>query len=77
MLQYYIITVLHDYITMPDYTRLFDTLTCNAMLHCTIDNTALIWAPGLANVALVQHFVLGVFADLFCDFGGLLKKLCS
>ena len=32
-------------------------------------------APGLANVALAQHFVVGVFPHLFVDFGGLLKKL--
>ena len=31
-------------------------------------------APGLANVVLVQHFVLGVFAHLFYDFGSLLDK---
>ena len=31
-------------------------------------------APGLANVVLVQHLVLGVFADLFNDFGSLLEK---
>ena len=32
-------------------------------------------APGLANALLAQHFVLGVFAYLFSDFGSLLKKL--
>ena len=32
-------------------------------------------ASGLANAVLVQHFVLGVFAYLLGDFGGLLKKL--
>ena len=32
-------------------------------------------APGLANAVLAQHFVLGVFAYLLGDFGGLLKKL--
>ena len=32
-------------------------------------------ASGLANAVLVQHFVLGVFAHLFRDFGSLLKKL--
>ena len=33
-------------------------------------------APGLANVVLLaQDFVLVVFAYLFADFGGLLKKL--
>ena len=31
-------------------------------------------APGLANAVLLQHFVLGVFAHLFPDFGGLLEK---
>ena len=31
-------------------------------------------APGLANVVLAQHFVLGVFAHLFTHFGGLLEK---
>ena len=31
-------------------------------------------APGLPNVVLAQHFVLGVFAHLFPDFGGLLEK---
>ena len=25
-------------------------------------------APGLANAVLVQHFVLGMFADLICRF---------
>ena len=32
-------------------------------------------ASGLANGVLAQHFVLGVFAYLLGDFGGLLKKL--
>ena len=32
-------------------------------------------APELANAVLAQHLVLGVFAYLFKDFGGLLKKL--
>ena len=32
-------------------------------------------ASGLANAALAQHVVLGMFAHLFTDFGGLLKKL--
>ena len=32
-------------------------------------------APGLANVVLAQHFVLGMFADLKKHFGSLLKKL--
>ena len=32
-------------------------------------------ASGLANAVLAQHFVLGVFAHLVSDFGGLLKKL--
>ena len=32
-------------------------------------------APGLANAVLAQHFVLGMFAYLFIDFGSLLKKL--
>ena len=32
-------------------------------------------APGLANVVVSQHFVLGVFAELIVDFGSLLKKL--
>ena len=32
-------------------------------------------APGLGNLVLAQHFVLGVFATLFADFGSLLKKL--
>ena len=31
-------------------------------------------APGLANAMLVQYFVLGVFGNLFCHFGGLLEK---
>ena len=31
-------------------------------------------ASGLANALLAQHFALGVFAYLFSDFGGLLKK---
>ena len=30
--------------------------------------------PGLANAVLAQHLVLGVFAHLFVDFGGLLEK---
>ena len=34
-------------------------------------------ASQLANAVLAQHFVLGMFAYLFCDFGSLLKKLCS
>ena len=32
-------------------------------------------ASRLANAVLAQHFALGMFAYLFCDFGGLLKKL--
>ena len=32
-------------------------------------------APGLTNVVLLQHLVLGVFGTLWCDFGSLLKKL--
>ena len=32
-------------------------------------------APRLPNAVLAHHFVLGVFAHLFSDFGGLLKKL--
>ena len=32
-------------------------------------------ASGVANVVLAQHFVLGVFAYLLGNFGGLLKKL--
>ena len=32
-------------------------------------------ASGLANVVLAQNFVLGVFAYLLGDLGGLLKKL--
>ena len=32
-------------------------------------------APGLANAALAQHFVLGVFSHLLVHFGSLLKKL--
>ena len=31
-------------------------------------------APRLANVVLVQHFVLGMFGTLFFHFGGLLEK---
>ena len=31
-------------------------------------------APGLANVVVVQHLVLGVFAYLLVHFGGLLEK---
>ena len=31
-------------------------------------------APGLANVVLAQHFVLGCFPHLFSDFGSLLEK---
>ena len=31
-------------------------------------------APGLANVVLVQHLVLGVFAHLLGHFDGLLEK---
>ena len=31
-------------------------------------------ASGLANAVLAQHFVLGIFAHLFADFGGLLEK---
>ena len=31
-------------------------------------------APGLANTVLMQHFVLGMFAHLFSDFGSLLEK---
>ena len=31
-------------------------------------------APGLANVVLVQHLVLGMFGTLSIDFGGLLEK---
>ena len=34
-------------------------------------------APGLANAALAQHFVLEVFAHLFSDFGSLLEKHSS
>ena len=32
-------------------------------------------AAGLANAVVAQHLVLGMFAHLFSDFGGLLKKL--
>ena len=31
-------------------------------------------AAGLPNAMLVQHFVLGLFAHLFSDFGCLLEK---
>ena len=31
-------------------------------------------APGLANVVLMQHFVLGMFARILGHFGSLLEK---
>jgi hypothetical protein len=31
-------------------------------------------ASGIANAVLAQHFVLGMLAHLFADFGGLLEK---
>ena len=31
-------------------------------------------APGLANVVLVQHLVLGMFGNLLVDFGGPLEN---
>ena len=31
-------------------------------------------APGLANAVPMQHFVLGMFAHFFSDFGSLLEK---
>ena len=52
---------------------LFSTLLLRLQGYQTCVGAGML-APGLANAVLAQHFVLGVFAHLFPDFGGLLEK---